>query len=98
MMLAIALLLSVSCAFAQNSSIICLNNATLKETLSVDYVNSSNLSQVLNSSSYVLNTNCQYGCDNVTKTCSPDPFTQNIYMFVIFIGMSGLLILIYKVF
>lgn len=81
-----------------NSSIVCSDNSTLTEVLTVTLLNNTNASQSLNASSYQLQTTCQYGCDNVTKSCSPDPFSQNILMFVMFIGMCGLLIIIYKVF
>lgn len=96
--LLISIVPTIVTAAYSNSSIVCTDNSTMTETLTIVVVNASNATQTLNASSYQLQTACQYGCDNVTKSCSPDPFNQNIIMFVIFIGLSGLLIVIYKVF
>ena len=68
-----------------NSQIYCYDNNTLTEVLSVNIVNTTNTSQVYNSSSYVMNTPCKDGCDNVTLSCAPPKYVQNIFLFGAFV-------------
>lgn len=96
--LIIGLLMMAAPALAaySNSSIICSDNNTLSETLTVVQLNASNASQTLNASSYLLQTACMHGCDNVTKACSPDAFSQNLIFIGIFAGFMMFLFILYK--
>src|SRR3972149_1460060 len=65
------------------ANIRCLDNQTLyKEKI---YTLCSNNECSTNNISS--NQTCQYGCDNITSTCSPAPFQQDIINYVIIIGI-----------
>ena len=80
-----------------NSTINCINgNTTLQEIISVNQVNASNVSHVLNSTAYSLEKLCEWGCDNITATCSPAPIVQSIAAIGIFLAFCFILIAIWK--
>lgn len=92
------LLLSTPVMAFGNSSIICVDNSTLLETLTIDQLNASDTTQILNSTIYAHGTKCQWGCDNTTKQCSPSVFDQNLTWFGFGLGFIILLLIIFKVF
>lgn len=70
------------------SFVFCIDNNTLinNETLIIN-------SLINNTIKYTL---CVYGCDNVTRTCSPEPFIQDVYTYLIIAGFCFIMFLIYK--
>jgi len=81
-------------AYATNSTIYCLDNSTLREIITIDAVNTSNISQVYNSSTYILDTFCSNNCDNSTPACNPPEYVANMYnlFWVVLIIIGGILI------
>lgn len=79
-------------AFGLNSTISCLDNMTLKETISVDLVNASNTAQIYNTTAYTLTARCPNGCDNVTTACNPSMIEQNLIFLGGFVGMIVLIV------
>ena len=94
----LALLLTITPAMAySNSTIYCdTANTSLIEVLTVSSVNTSNISQVLNTSSYVLQTACLNGCDNSSAACNPTPYEANIGTMGIIIAIIIGMVLVYK--
>ena len=66
---------------------VCLDNITLQKMMNYSFdTDTSNKNLTITK-----NIDCQYGCDNVTNVCSPDPVTLNLYFAG---GMFALLLII----
>lgn len=84
-------------AMAQNSTIYCNTNNTLIEILSVDKLNATNLTQVLNTTVLSLPTYCTNGCDNTTFSCKSAPMYEGFKAFAIIVGFIIIIVIFDKV-
>lgn len=75
--LLLILLLSTPAMALTNSTILCIDNNTLQENITV-YVNG-------NMSNLSLSSYCPTKCDNITMACNPPTYQQNLVGFIIFI-------------
>jgi hypothetical protein len=67
-----------------NSNIGCIDNETLEVNNSVLYNNTwYNFTEI---------TNCKYGCDDKTLTCSPPEYIQTLGVIIIFIIICGVIL------
>lgn len=66
---------------------VCLDNITLQKEMNYTFATDTGAKNL----TITKNIDCQYGCDNVTNVCSPDPVTLNIYFAG---GMFALLLII----
>jgi len=71
-----------------NSTIYCEDANTLVENITV-YVDA-------NSTTLMLPTYCDWGCDITTLRCSPNPFEQNLTFILIGMGFMVFIALIWK--
>ncbi|MBU1613641.1 hypothetical protein KKC87_04440 [Patescibacteria group bacterium] len=76
--------------FAQQSVRQCVDN----ETLSVQFNETRCIDGICKEFSRDTLQYCNFGCDSVTQTCSPDSFTVNMYLvggFILFIIIMAIL-------
>lgn len=57
------------------STNICLDNTTLQRTLNYTF----ETDVVMKNLTITKNIDCQFGCDNVTHSCAPNPVTKNLW-------------------
>lgn len=53
----------------------CLDNITLQRNINYTFETDVNVKNL----TITKNEDCQYGCDNVTNTCAPDPVSMNLW-------------------
>ena len=80
-------MLTIGSLVQANTPHLCLNNATLQRSYNYSItMDDSNMNITV-----VKQQDCQYGCDNVTNTCSPDPVERNM---IFAGGMMALMLII----
>ena len=72
----------------EGSYIICTDNSTLFNNRSIV------TNGVLNNTQEY--TNCIYGCDNVTQSCYPAPFIQDIITFAVLCFIAGITVILFN--
>lgn len=87
-LLAIVLLAAAEGFALENSTIVCIDNDTLQENVTI-YKDG-------NSSTLSLATHCNYGCDNATIMCSPPTYQQSLFNIAILAFVIIVSALIYR--
>jgi len=72
-----------------NSTISCIDAYTLQENITV-YIGD-------NVTTVSLPVRCPYGCDSVTLSCSPDPFSQDLIVVAFLVAFVILILYLLKV-
>lgn len=84
---ALFFLLTVTNPVLAQNTYVCLDNDTLQNSYNYSITMDDDNMNI----SVVKNENCQFGCDSVTNSCSPDPLTKNMYF------GGGLIVLMFVV-
>ena len=80
-------MLTISSLVQAQSVYQCLDNITLQKSYNYSFtMDANNVSNNMNMS-VVKQTDCQFGCDNVTNVCSPDPATLIMWFGGVMLGL-----------